>query len=595
MKIFLIALFATCSFALAQTTQPFDGSPWNISTGNLSVSYIQASPIGAHPRPNVLEPPPSVEAMKKMKAAGLVAYEDYIAWGAVEREPGKWGWTQHDAVMKAVKEAGLHYVAYTWIHFPPAWLRDQQKSERTLMRCLEHDKETNYLSVFDPKTIEHYDHFYRALKDHFGDQLDGVYACILGPYGEGNYPLYVPDWINMGHCHEGYWCGDPHALKAFAAAMKTKYGDDIAALDRAWNADYKSFNDIRPPKQAYDEKLRIRPELFVTAADRRRWLDFITWYHQAIIDFTRASIATTLKYFPAEKVKAKPGGNAGGVNPIAWGTYCPGYAKMAGENFPSGGAGGAGGVVLQPADWQGKYFGDKWVATAYQFYHVPLGTEPAGGLDHNGFVTRLFSDASCGTKQLFTYEFDQHADDIRKYAHLVTGVPGETEVAVLCPTTFYRLGGDLKPTIEWSRKLRDLSDFDVLDELLILDGALRNERYKILVCFQADYIDKPVLDRIDSFIAGGGIVLVAGQTVPQNVEGKPWPQPKVIYGRAKPLDQFRKLADANNFRGYDTAADGVWTTRRNDQLIMLNTAAKPVSVQGMEIPPHQIATMKMLR
>ena len=89
----------------------------------------------------------------------------------------------------------------------------------TVVLMLEHGEEANYLSIFDPRTIEHYDHFYKALAEHFGDKIDAVYACILGPYGEGNYPLYVPDWVNMGHCHEGYWCGDAHALKAHRSAM----------------------------------------------------------------------------------------------------------------------------------------------------------------------------------------------------------------------------------------------------------------------------------------------------------------------------------------------------------------------------------------
>ena len=581
MKNFVAALFAVCTVASAQATQPFDGRPWNVSTGNLSVSFIQASPIGAFPRENVLEPPPPVDVMKRMKADGLIAYEDYIAWGAVEREPGKWDFSQHDAMLKAQKEAGLDYVAYNWVHFPPKWLRDEKKSDRTLMRCLEHDKETNYLSVFDPKTIEHYDHFYRNFKSHFGDRLDAVYACILGPYGEGNYPLYVPDWINMGHCHEGFWCGDEHALRAFRNVVRQKYAD-VASLNRAWSTDFKSLDDLRPPKEATVETLRLHPDLFITPGHRRHWLDFITWYHQAIIDFAGRSIETTLKYFPAEKVRTKPGGNAGGVNPIAWGTYCPGYAKMAAK-YP--------GVVLQPADWQGAYFGDKWVATAYHFYKVPLGTEPAGNLDDKAFVKRLFSDISCGTKQLFTYEFDKHSAGIRKYAHLVTGVPGETEVAVLCPTTLYRLGGDLKPTITGAHKLRDLADFDVLDELLVLDGALTNDRYKVLVLFQADFIDQPVLDRLDAFIAGGGHVLVSGPTVPRNVEGAAWKQKKVTHTHGRMLDRFQKLADTNKFRAYDGKADGVWTTGRGKQLIMFNTTDKLVTSQGTEIPPHEIATI----
>src|SRR6186713_2610783 len=106
LKTSLIVCLLACAFANAQATQPFDGSPWNLSTGNLSVQFIQASPVGSHPRPNVLESPPSVETLKKLRSQGLVAYEDYVARGAVEREPGKWDWTQHDAVEKAVHEAG---------------------------------------------------------------------------------------------------------------------------------------------------------------------------------------------------------------------------------------------------------------------------------------------------------------------------------------------------------------------------------------------------------------------------------------------------------------------------------------------------------
>src|SRR2546421_9668983 len=205
------------------TNAPFNGEPWHISTGNLSVSFIQASPIGAFPRPDVLEPPPSVESQAHLKNLGLVANEDYIAWGAVERAPGQWQWKQHDAMEQTLHKAGLTYVVYDWLHFPPVWLRDQQTNNRTLMRCLEHHQECNYLSIFDARTIGWYEHFYENLHAHFSNRVDHVYACILGPYGEGNYPLRVPDWVNMGHCHEGYWCGDAYATRAFQSAIKKKY------------------------------------------------------------------------------------------------------------------------------------------------------------------------------------------------------------------------------------------------------------------------------------------------------------------------------------------------------------------------------------
>ncbi len=586
--VFAIACLMSGTGVVAQTTRqadmPFDGSKWNISTGNLSVSYIQASPIGAFPRPDFLEPPPDVNALKKMREQSLVAYEDYFAWGAEERAPGKWDWTEHDRIERAMHEAGLKYVAYNWVHFPPVWLRDQQKNDRTLMKCVEHGQETNYLSIFDPRTIEHYDHFYKNLAAHFGDRLDGVYACILGPYGEGNYPLLVPDWVKIGHCHEGYWCADEFAKKTFREAIQKKY-DSIETLNAAWGTGFASWDKLTPP-QEISEKFKPTPAAWKTAKDRRRWLDFITWYHQAIIDFAEKSIQVTLKYFPKEKVRTKPGGNAGGVNPIAWGTYCPGYAKMAGKY----------GITLQPADCQGAYFGDKWVATSYQFYNVPLATEPAGDLKHGAFVQRMFSDASCGASQIFTYQFNEHAPTIRQYAHLITGEMGETEVAVLCPTTLYRLGGDLTPTTD-PAGLRDITDYDVLDELLIADGALTN-RYQTLVILQPSFIEADVLEKINKWLLAGGKLLLAADAGPlSDVEGRTILRPSATMLNLKDKTWSRAAADAlGGLKGVDGKLDGLWTTRRDGKVFIYNQRDKStecdVSVNGhtrkVLVPPHEI-------
>jgi len=525
----------------------------HISAGNLSVGYIGASPIGAHPVPGTYETPPPVDTLTRMKQAGLDAYEDYIAWGAVEREPGKWDWTQHDREYEAVKNAGLEYVAYNWIHFPPVWLRDG--GDCTLMRCVEHRQNTNTLSIFDPRTLQYYDRFYKALHDHFGNRLDGVYACILGPYGEGNYPLDVSWLINCGHIHEGYWCADPYALAAFRDAMRANYVN-IAALNGAWGTSLRSFSEILPPREIAGG-VKPTPAAFASAQDRRRWLDFIIWYHQGIIDFAEGSIRTALKYWPREKVRLKPGGNAGGVNPVAWGTYCPGYAKVAAKY----------GIVLQPADCRGAVFGDKWVGTAYRFYGVPLSTEPAGDIDTNTFVRRLFSDASCGASQLFTYEFDRHVPELRKYAHLITGQPGETPVAVLCPTTLYRLGGDLGPTIRACEQLRDFTDFDVLDELLVRDGALTSH-YRALVIFQNDYVDNAVQAKIDTWKQAGGSVIVGSDLLQVESTLKPFATDGVI--------------------------DGLWITRRGRDALVYNGTDKAVKCDcrargvAAEVAPHSI-------
>ena len=564
---------------LASGEQPelFDGRPWNISSGNASTYFIRSSPIGAEPK-DFAEAPPEAAVLQRMKAAGLMAYEDYVAWGAVERSPGVWSWDQHDRMEKAMHAAGLKYVVYTWLHFPPTWLRDDAKPDRTLVRCLEHGREAHYLSVFDPRTIEHYDHFYNELHAHFGDRVDDVYACILGPYGEGNYPLHVPHWVDMGHCHEGWWAADEHAVRAFAEAMRSKYGD-VGKLNSAWGTSLTSFADVRPPKELSDEKFKPSPTAFSPAHDKRRWLDFITWYHQALVDFAERSVQTVLKYFPKEKVRIKPGGTSHGINPITYGTDSPAFAKMLAKY----------GVVSQPADCVGAPFADKWLATAYQFYKVPLCTEPSGSLDRNTFVRRMFSDASCGATQLFTYEFEQHVPEIQKYVHLYTGQPGETEVALFCPSTFHRLGGDAGPTVMAGNALRDLCEFDVLDELLILDGALTTTRYKALIVAQADTVEQAVLTKLEAYAEAGGRVITLGELPFRNADGIASPlgkSAKVVIGMRPDGQWLRELAaELKNVRGVDGAVDGLWTCRRGDETFVLNWTDQPIRklIDGAEI------------
>ena len=158
-------------------------------------------------------------------------------------------------------------------------------------------------------------------------------------------------------------------------------------------------------------------------------------------------------------------------------------------------------IVLQPADCGGAVFGDKWMGTAYQFYGVTeWHAEPAGGLDENTFVQRMFSDASSGARQFFTYEFEQHNAAMQRYVHLLTGKPGETEVAVYCPTTLYRFGESLDPTVQAGYPLRDLCEFDVLDDILISDGALDARRYKALIIFQTNIAEQSILDEFDTFL-----------------------------------------------------------------------------------------------
>jgi hypothetical protein len=226
---------------------------------------------------------------------------------------------------------------------------------------------------------------------------------------------------------------------------------------------------------------------------------------------------------------------------------------------------------------------------------VKESTEPATALDEKTFRRRIFSDASAGASQFFTYEFPQHEADIHKYIRLITGRPGDTQVAVYCPTTMYRLGADLKRTIDASQKLRDLCDFDVLDEALIIDGALNPKSYKVMIVFQADIVDEPVLDKFTHFLrAGGKIILIGGNNI-KDVEDRPWDgtgEVQVVQNTPESKWLAELAPKLAGVAGVDGKLDGVWTTHRGKQIFALNIGNKPatdeINGKSVTIEPNQI-------
>ncbi len=597
--------------------------PVRLAAGNLSVDAIQHSPIGPAPDPAYKPQLPDVEHLKQLREGGLQAYEDYVAWGVVEPEEDRWDFSHHEEVYRRVTAAGLVYIPYIWCHVPPAWLRGSDRI--TLMRCNAHSQAPNQsppglgtgqachiLSIYDPRTVEWYARFYRALKKQFGDRLTEVYACLLGPYGEGNYPLPYADFVlNLAHCHEGYWAGDPHALPAFRKAMMEKYRT-ATALNAAWGTTLKNYDEVAFPAEISAEKIpdfSTRPP-----AERRRWLDFIRWYHAALVNFSGRVVDEVVKIFGKERVAIKPGGNAGWMNPVSWGTHCPSFAKMA----------AAKGVAAQLADAHGAYWADQWAATAYAFYGGVYRTEPAGNLDAAGFAKRVFSDAACGASRLFTYEIEKHLPAAAKALPLYDGKRRSCDIAILAPTTMHYLGADVRPAIETGMKLRDAIDYDVLDEQLVLDGAL--DRYRLLVAIRCRVVEADVLKKILAWVEKGGFLVWAGRFNPavEDVEGDKYypmtgskrksadgrkqeaggdtPGDEIRHGAGTILQasaDFEKLVGVVTERagaGPDGAVDSVWTTGFGDRVMLLNlgkdAVKKSVTWKGkaceVELPAGEI-------
>ncbi|NIR02121.1 MAG: family 14 glycosylhydrolase, partial [Gemmatimonadales bacterium] len=81
-----------------------------------------------------------------------------------------------------------------------------------------------------------------------GEKIGRTYVGLVGPYGEGNYPLPISDWLNIGHCHEGYWCGDEYARRAFVQNFKERY-QTLERLNEAWGTRFAKWEDVDFPPE----------------------------------------------------------------------------------------------------------------------------------------------------------------------------------------------------------------------------------------------------------------------------------------------------------------------------------------------------------
>ncbi len=587
--------------------QPDKENQGFIAVGNLSVDVISYSPQGSHPDPAWKPTLPEADYLRKCSEYGVRAYDDYIGWQVIEPEPGQLDFSWHDAMKQRLNEAGMQSSGYPWFHVTPTWLRDPAALEP--MRCNAHGEATNQPSIWDPRTLEQYGRLYQEVAAHWGDELDFCYACLLGPYAEGNFPLPYSNFVvDLGHAHEGYWCGDPLAKQAWHNQLRSKYGT-VESLNSAWGTDYAYFGATGFPEEISSGTV-LSAEQRSTPEARCQWLDFITWYYDSLVQFSAGSVALAAQAFGADRTGAKPGGNSGGINPLSWGTYCPLFVKALAPYH----------VRLQFADSQGGYFADKWMTTLCKFKQVEFHTEAAGWLDQISFLRRCFSDASCGASGLFTYQLNQHLPAAQRYAHLYTGQAGVTDVACFLPTTWYLLGGDVSQSIILGTALREITDFDVADEVLLAEGLL--DQYRVLILLQSGVLGDEALSTLEEWVKCGGLLIwwsggelsdVSGRPasllnpVPRlEVAGKSWQELAKLVStttstqigkgwvlRLPPeadqeaLDEVTRLAvyHSDALPGgprpapeLDSLRDEVWATLFEDKALFLNQGDKPKSV-----------------
>jgi len=473
-----------------------------------------------------------------LQGLGATSIQSYVRWSLIEPEPGRFDWRFYDEVVERLQAAGMRWVVFIMIgqeYATPAWFRESDRS--VYVRCLEHDEDSRVQSIWNPHLLEQVDRFMGLVADryHHGDLIESL---MLGPSGDFGETTFNAVYIQSAyHTHLGYWCGDRGAVADLRRYLESSYGT-LDRLNRAWGTSHARWEEVTP-------FLRDR------APSPRAWLDLNEWYAGSMTEFSGRWAEITRRHFPGPDIYFAAGGSGDPVHGGNWSAQAKAAAPyQVGHR-----------VTNEGSDFAFNFVYTRWEATACKHYGVPFGNEPWGGdMSGVGNLARMYNAITSNASHFWIYSGHVRTPEcieaVRRFREELRPERAVVDVATLYPWTDFiqtdeRAFSEGKPrSIFWpqAEELRDITDYDLLDEILLRDGAL--DSYRFLVVLQGQTVPGDCLDAIGRWIAAGGALITHDFGPVQTTDGDaaPWEwlwegaEPAVIGGTAAQLARHGKGA-----------------------------------------------------
>lgn len=500
------------------------------------------------------------EAFVHAKQAGLTSLQSYVYWAEIEKEPNIIDFSSYDVLVEKLSEQGLRWVPFLILgpyYATPRWF--QESKESVFATCLEHGRESKIQSIWNPHLPKYVDRFLRLVAEHYPDHgiFESITLGISGNWGESLYPA-TGCFIGGFHTHPGWWCGDEHAMASFRQFAGKKYGS-IQALNRSWGTVFRSTSVITFPRikrrrlhtlcyQAANAiPYRIRPLLRpiwkiikqglnskiassfnqfhvysrqgVDVSPQQRWyLDFIEWYLASMTQWAEFWVGTARKYFSTSKIYLVTGGSG----EVEMGADFSEQTKMV-TKYKAGLR-----ITNQTDNYAESFIRTRLLASACRFYGAYFTTEEADVNVARGVTMRIFDAVSSGAsgayfKNIIGLGTDnctgwtsavgkptQGATNLKQNLNHLTLSGLIIDVAVFFPNSAIALNPSLQHRLyNWCSKLRDIMDFDLVDEHMIADGALK--KYRFLIVLETSQLLQKALLTIAKWVKSGGILITESE------------------------------------------------------------------------------------
>ncbi|MGC8669031.1 MAG: family 14 glycosylhydrolase [Chthonomonadales bacterium] len=540
-----------------------------------------------------------------LKQLGVTSHEVYVRWNLCEPEPGRFDWSIYDRYVAIYRKYDLKWVpllvlgpAYTL----PDWYYHKPGSQGYV--CLEHGKESDVQSLWNPELRKHVSRFIRAFCDHYRSSgvIEALLLGITGNYGEAIYPASGNDWTadvhGPYHTHPGFWAGDPYAVKSFRMWLIRKYGGPGPFRD-AWG-------------ERCGDLASVKPFLRRDAPNERAWLDLCDWYIGSMTQWAHFWLQEARKAFPKGDIYLCTGGHAPPEHGSNFAEQCRVAAQV--------GAGVR--ITNEASDYALNFSLTRWIASAGKQYGAYFSFEPASRVDAHGVVARIYNATASGARGLHFYYgnlFDHAEEGLRNFIRFGSQFKQRTpivEVAVYYPQTHIKLFGN--DFLRYVQPLRDRFDFGYMADEQIRDGGLAH--VKALILLEGNTSEDWVWRRIAAWVRRGGLLIVPDGMGPlRTVEGDESFQNEILgpaaqHGRGRVLVFHgdggsadyrafvtRELARApelsNKTRAMissDGLEDHVYVTLCSpNELLWLNYSPAEVRKSGVLLPPYSIVSQTL--